>query len=505
MDHLQPRQPGSHRVGLRRTAVLLTACLALGGLAAAAPSSARSQAVPALGGEGIGDAYFPFDGNGGIDVKRYRIHDRYGFAGGRLSGRTRLTVRATQDLSRFNLDFLLPVDRVTVDGHRASFDQARDHELRITPATPVLEGTRFQVRVEYAGKPRRFESGGEHNWLADDTEVIAMNEPHMATWWFPANDHPLDRARMDIHIDVPRELQVVANGRRVSRTRHGERATTHWRAREPMVPYLAFFAAGRFAVRHGRHDGLPWYVAVSKEIPRATRARSLRLMKRTPRLVDWLERQLGEYPFSTTGGLTTSLNPGFALENQTRPTYPVMAPGALTTVVHELAHQWFGDSVAVRGWRDIWLNEGAATFMEVRYRERHGGESGQAWLNGWYDGIGAGSSFWDLEVADPGPDHLFDWPVYQRGGMTLQALRHRIGGPDFWLLLRRWVDEHRHANGSTPGFQALAEEVSGQDLDGFFRAWLHERSKPARIEENGLEPSARSRSDVSRAAAPTGR
>jgi aminopeptidase N len=473
------------RTGLRRAAALLTACLTLSGLSVAAPSSA--EATPAPGSPSIGDPYFPLDGNGGIDVTRYEVHDRYRFAQRRLSGWTRLSVRATQDLSRFNLDFLLPVDRVTVDGRRAAFSRARGHELRIVPATPLLDGQRFRVRVAYAGRPGRAEYAGEANWLADDTEVVTMNEPHMAPWWFPANDHPRDRARMDIHITVPRAMQVVANGRRVSRTVQGGRATTHWRAVEPMVPYLAYFAAGSFVVRHGRNDGLPWLVAVSRQIPKAARARSMRLMRRTPGVVDWLETQLGDYPFSTTGGLTTGLGPGFALENQTRPTYPVMGAGAPDIVVHELAHQWFGDLVAVENWRDIWLNEGFATFMEVHYDATHGGRSARAWLSDLYNAYGADDDLWNLTIADPQPRRLFDEAVYVRGAMALQALRQRIDDdPVFWTLLRTWIAENRYGNGSTEEFHTLAERVSGQELDGFFEAWLRNRSRPARTADNGF-------------------
>jgi len=485
VDELQ--QPGGSRtrVGLRRTAALLTASLALTGLSAA-PSSARVEALPSPGSAGIGDSYFPLDGNGGIDVTRYQVHDRYRFAQRRLSGWTKLTVRATQDLSRFDLDFLLPVRRVTVDGRPAEFSRVAGHELRIVPTVPLLDGQRFRVRVAYAGRPGRFEYAGESSWLADASEVVTMGEPHMAPWWFPANDHPRDRARMDVHITVPRAKRVVANGERVSRTVHGARATTHWRAAEPMAPYLAFFAAGDFAVRTGERGGLPWYVAVSRALPRAARTRSLRLMKRTPALVGWLETQLGDYPFSTTGGLTTSLDPGFALENQTRPTYPVLPRRARSIVVHELAHQWLGDSVAVENWRDIWLNEGTATFMEVRYAETHGGQPAPDWLRSRYDAFGADDDLWNLDIADPGPRRLFDFSVYLRGGMALQALRQRIGEEDFWVLLRRWVGDNRLGNGSTPEFQALAEQVSGEELDGFFQAWLRERSRPAATPENGL-------------------
>jgi aminopeptidase N len=455
-----------------------------GAVAAAGPASARAAVK---GAPGIGDPYFPLDGNGGIDVIRYRIHDTYRFSDRRLRGKTRITLRATQALTTFNLDFLLPVHRVTVDGSNAVYDQgSRPHELVIKPSSPLAAGELVSVLVRYAGFPEQHSYRGERNWLASDHEVVTMNEPHMAPWWFPANDHPRDKALVDMRISVPRGKQVIANGRLLSRRNDGSLTTYHWRADEPMVPYLAFFAAGRFAVSQGTHDGLPWLVAVSRRLAPSVRQESMKVLQRTPEVVAWLETRLGEYPFSQTGGLATSLDPGFALENQTRPTYYAISKNGFSTVVHELAHQWFGDSVAVARWQDIWLNEGFASFMEAAYAEAHGGRDAQQFLESTWQAFGENDPFWMLPIGDPGSDSIFAWPVYLRGSMTLQALRHRIGETAFWTILRTWAAEREGGNGTTEDFVALAEMVSGQDLDGFFETWLFADTRPAHTAENGF-------------------
>lgn len=484
---------------LRRPS-LLVALLSL--VVVLGPTS-TAPAVPAdrPGAAGIGDAYFPLDGNGGIDVQSYDIHNRYRFRAGVLGGWTKLRLRATAAVSSFNLDFLLPVRRVWVDGKPVEFQQ-RPHELVIQRRLAM--GEVVIVRVAYRGRPGPRVYAGERNWLAGRTEVVAMNQPHMAPWWFPANDHPLDKATMRISITVPAKYDVVANGHWVRRTVHkskgpGKRpakrwATTTWRAEEPMAPYLAFFAAGRYRIASGKQGGTPWLIAVSRNLPPAARDSAMTLMRRTPAVLGWLQRQLGPYPFSTTGGLTTSLPVTFALENQTRPTYPYLGrgPEAVRTVVHELAHQWFGDSVGLASWSDIWLSEGAATFFEWRWDESRATTTAARRLRSAYDRIAVGDPFWAGLVADPCAtgqgcvNRIFATFVYERGAMTFQALRNRIGEDAFWTLLRRWVTERRGGHGTTAEFEALAEEVSNLDLDGFFDAWLRSGAKPADTVENGL-------------------
>lgn len=466
----------------RSLAVAVSLPLLFGGAYAAALDE---RTAPAPGASGIGDPYWPLDGNGGIDVTEYRIRNTYDVRRQALKGKTTLYLTATTDLSSFNLDFLLKVSKVRVDGIAAEVDQT-SHELTITPATALIAGSTHMVNVRYAGLPDTKRYAGEENWLANDREAVAMNQPHMATWWFPANDHPSDKALFDIITTVPKGREVIANGNLVGKKKTKRGTTWHWRADEPMASYLAFFAAGDFTIQKGTSNGLPWVNAVSKQLSAGEQKDSLKLLGRTPGIVQALSRDLGAYPFSVTGGLTTGLSVFFALENQTRPTYPSVGPDNVSLVVHELAHQWFGDDVAVARWRDIWLNEGAATFMEWRYAEQHGQKSAADTMRARYDSIPGSDSFWQLSLADPGAEHIFDEPIYDRGGMTLQALRNRIGEDKFWLLIRTWLDSKSGGNATSEEFEALAAQVSGQDLTGFFTAWLRTGAKPAATAENGL-------------------
>ncbi len=478
----------------RIAAVLAALGLVAGGTAVLRHGSGDDEAVAATapaapadaGSDGIGDPYFPLDGNGGINVLSYDVRDRYRFATGRLSGRTVVTLRTTQQLSSFDLDFLLPVSDVRLSTGKATFSVPEHHELRITPKHRIPAHTRLRATITYAGKPGQYSYAGESNWVASSHEVEAVNEPHMAPWWFPSNDHPLDKARMSIRVTVPGDQQVVSNGRLIGVRRHAGLATYHWGGGSPMATYLAFFVAGHFQIRSGTAHGLPYYLAVSRQLPLSMRQAAMKGLSRTPDIVHWLQQQVGPYAFKTTGGVVTSLDPGFSLENQTRPVYPRQVFQLL--MVHELAHQWFGDSVSVHHWHDVWLNEGFATYMEHRWTETHPhGESTSTWLHRMYNT--QSDSFWNGVVSDPGSStsELFrDSVVYQRGGMTLAALRNVIGGRAFTELLRRWTHQHRHANGTTDAFEALAEKISGQDLTSFFDEWVRQPGPPDNTPENGL-------------------
>ncbi len=172
----------------------------------------------------------------------------------------------------------------------------------------------------------------------------------------------------------------------------------------------------------------------------------------------------------------------YALESQTKsmydPSQAETASGApsASTVVHEISHQWFGDAVTLAVWPDIWLNEGFAQWSEWIYDERHGGDTAAEAFDALYDNP---DTQWDpAPAALPGPEVLFADPVYDRGAMTLQALREKIGDGDFFKLLRRWYKRNRYGNVTTAQFIATAERVSGQQLDAFFDVWLYRPVKP---------------------------
>ncbi len=432
------------------------------------------------------DPYFPTMGDAGFDAQHYSIQVRMDPATGRLRGNTQITARANRELWRFRLELALKADTVEVNGVPADFWRGQGLRLVIEPASVVSNGAAMTITVSYHGRPSHADATNDFPWLVRHAEQLGVGEPRIAPWWFPVNDHPRDKATYDVVGTVPRGRQFVSNGELVSRRETGAWTRWHWRTAEPMASYATLFAAGRYRIER---DGDATY-AVSKTLSTSDQRANFRLLRATPEIVSWMQTQLGPYPFGQTGGLVSGTfgNENWSMETQTRPTYPdlTQVSDAQALMVHELAHQWFGDSVTPRRWRDIWLNEGFARWAEIRYEEVNGGRSANTWLRKQYRAHPAGSKFWLLDISDPGPDHLFAWAVYDRGAMAVEALRTRIGDAAFFSLLLQWTQQKRWGTATIEEFQALGERVSGQDLSGFFRTWLVDERRPARIARNGL-------------------
>ena len=225
-----------------------------------------------------------------------------------------------------------------------------------------------------------------------------------------------------------------------------------------------------------------WTVGTAKDGPRPFGKVAQASFERQGEVIDFLSDAFGPYPFSAAGGIVDDLEGlGFALENQTRPIYDkdffyYQQEGDFV-VVHELAHQWYGDSLAIASWKHIWLNEGFATYAEWLWSKREKLETAQQIFDSFY-GIPAKDPFWALTIGDPGPKHLFDFAVYARGAMTLHRLRLAVGDGDFFEILQRWAASRSGGNVTTGEFIRLAEEVSGKNLDGLFKRWLFKSGKP---------------------------
>lgn len=343
------------------------------------------------GAEGVDDPYFPRAGNGGYDVTHYALTLAYtpGTSGTSddLTGTATITARATHNLSAFDLDLKgMKVNSLTVEGKTASWTRT-GQELKVRPPSTLPKGKTFRTTVRYSGTPETITDpdGSEEGWLRTADGALALGEPTGSMAWFPGNDHPSDKATYDITITVPKGLQAVSNGElRTETTTGGGRTTTYtWRTAQPMATYLATVAIGRYDItRTTTKNGVPVYVAVDPEEAAASR----KVLAKIPEVMEWEEYNFGPYPFTSTGAIVDRRgDAGYALETQTRPFFPG-APDT-GTLVHELAHQWYGDSVTPKTWRDMWLNEGFATYAEWLWNEDHDGDTAQQTFDALYGGI----------------------------------------------------------------------------------------------------------------------
>lgn len=674
---------------MRRTAALimaLSACFGLTTVAAHADpevtGGGQHRFTP--GAPGAGDPYFPLDGNGGYDVQHYRLELSYDPATDRLTGKATITAKATQNLSSFNLDFEgLTLRSVSVNSHNATWTRAGG-ELTVTPWRGLSAHGEFTAVLRYDGVP------AEGDFRHTDDGALVLGEPDSAAFWFPVNDHPIDKATYTIQVSVPAGLTAVSNGSLESRQTRNGWSTFRWEARERMASYLVMLAIGQYDLRGYRDDGvrywdaldpdlfdpialprtgqrlalsdaanttykrlsrsisvpaggaqlsfwitrgterdwdftfveartagqdnwttLPdlnghtsqdtgsvcpfwlgvhpfighyqsdngddtcapsgstgqwwgasgstngsyeqwaldlsayagtdvevsisyasdtsvqgsgafvddivvstgqgstsfeddgdpldgwtvpgpppgspangndWFVGTAADVPPALGANVQSSLNRQGEVLDFLAQRFGRYPFSVSGGIVDDVDGlGFALETQTRPIYAKEffddPANGDSVVVHELAHQWFGDSLSVQRWQHIWLNEGFASYAEWLWSEAEGLDTAQEIFDFFYARPPT-HTFWSTVVADPGPGRLFTSAIYNRGAMTLHMLRLAVGDSTFFQIMRQYTRSQRDGHVSTDEFIATAERVSGQQLDTLFQDWLYTATKP---------------------------
>ncbi|MGO1049089.1 M28 family peptidase [Crossiella sp. CA198] len=419
---------------------------------------------------GVGDPYYPKDGNSGYQVEHYDVNIDYNPAKpDELTGDTTVTAIAQRDLDLFHLDLNgFTVDSTTVDGAQAANRREAEHELVITPKQRIRKGGKFKVRVRYSGKH------GTEGWKPiQGGGFSASGEPHSAASWYPANDHPSDKATFSLTATVPDGWTAVGNGKPGQTSKAGGRSTFRWHEDQPMATYLSTVAVDKFTLRTSTlKDGKPAIYAWGSGTTPEPESEAL-----MQPMLDYFSSLFGPYPFSSTGGIIVNASGLGALETQSRPTYS----GGMwdASMAHELTHQWFGNAVSVADWRNACLNECVAQYANQLWEERNGADLDKGFYRGMIEENRTKPEFWNVPLYDPGPGKELDPALYSKGSVMMHALRRTVGDQAFFGLLKRWIREHNGGNATWLQFEALAQQVSGKDLRGFFDAWARGKVIPA--------------------------
>ncbi len=479
---------------MKRVVLLAAALLLL----FAAPASAG----PSPGAPGIGDRLNLAIGNGGYDVQHYDLDLRYATTAPSqsLDGTVTIVARATQDLSRFNLDFAGgAVGAVSVNGKTARFER-QSEELVITPSRYLRKGGEFVVRVShFIATPTvpGDEPSSTGFFITPDGSATAP-QPWFAHFIFPSNDHPRDKASYTFRIDVPAGTTAAANGLPLGKLTHRGRTTWVFLQRQPMATELVQIAVGHYdETVNGRIPGV-----FSRDVTAPSLTAMMRpILALQPAHMDWMEDRVGRYPFDAYGSLVVDAELGFALETQTLSLYDKLWFTAYTqdtwdpTMVHELSHAWFGNSVSPYEWSDLWLNEGHASWYEFVYAEEKGflegdtegypDDTGYATLVELMKAVYAHGDEWRAEngpVARPfvgDANTLFHLNAYHGGALVLYALRQKVGNAAFNRIERAYVDRFRDRSVGTDDFIELAAQVSGRrDVVPFLRDWVYGTKTP---------------------------
>ncbi|MGJ6966762.1 M1 family metallopeptidase [Streptosporangium sp. G11] len=488
------RMPGA-LAAVAASMMVLTGC---GG--ASALTGASVLAKP--GARSAGDPLFAYLGNGGYDVRSYDVSYDYRSGTTKMDASVRIEATATHALSGFSLDAAVErISRVAVDGRPAGF-RVSGEKLLITPEKALPGGRPFRVDVSYrvdrVANPQspafpQDEKPHRTAWVDKKDGFAVMGQPDRAHLFFPSNDHPSDKAKVTFRITAPKGLQAVAGGTLRARTEKAGRVTSVFTTRDPIPTHVAQAAVGRFTLveSKGPH-GLPLrsYVATAQA------ARTRALVNGIAEQMKWMEKQVGPFPFETYGvlGVPDDYN-GVALETATISTYAVEnltgadRRGRVTkeetqndaiTMVHELAHQYFGDAVSVRDWNQMWISEGHAEFYQVLY----------AVEKGWRDlddpsrGLRARYEFDGEKRVESGPPgkmkHARDVLVGTNTGglLMLFGLREMVGKDTFRRIEKTFFAEFRGRSAGTRDYIEVANRVSGKDLTGYINGWIHNAETP---------------------------
>lgn len=419
------------------------------------------------------DPYVPGHGNRRFSVRHYALDLDYKIATNHLGARAALEIEALEPLDRVVLDLAgLNVSRVRVNGRAPARFTHSDRKLRIVLSAPAASGERLSVEIDYAGKPKPMPSVfGPVGWEELTDGVLVAAQPCGAPSWFPCNDRPDDKATYRFAITVAEGYRVVANGVLAGREKRAGRTTWRFLQSQPMAPYLAVLHIGRYV-------STP---AGEAEIvhPRGLGVGAGSAFARQADMLTVFSELFGPYPFDRYSAVITADALEIPLEAQTLSTFGInhARPGWQNErlVAHELAHQWFGNSLTAASWADIWLHEGFACYSEWLWSEASGGRSADSWAQEHHRRLTGLPQ--DLVLGDPGREAMFDDWVYKRGALTLHALRGLLGEA-FFTMLRDWTAAHRWGVVSTAGFTTHAQRYTPLDVSSLIAAWVYAAPLP---------------------------
>ncbi len=426
----------------------------------------------------------------GLDVQAYDVQLTLTDASDEIAGEVAVTVRVTTDtLTAIRLDLDDPqpsagtgmtVESVMEGGEAVSFQQVNDHLVIQTPEPPVAD-TERTFTICYRGVPADglIISENQHG----DRTFFGDNWPNRARHWLPVVDHPLDKASVAWTVTAPAHYDVVANGKRLGQTDDGDTRTTRYRTDAPLPTKVMVIGVARFAVDS---------IGVQSDVPMQSwsypqdRATALRDLQVAPRIVRFFEGNIAPYPFEKLANVQSTTRYG-GMENASAIFYSEQSMSdsepSTDLVAHEIAHQWFGNTVTESGWEHLWLSEGFATYLEHLYLEY--AEGAEPMRKAMREARSKALAFQSRAPDTPLVDTTYTDPVellhvnpYDKGAWVLHMLRFQLDDNDFWDTLQTFYERHKTGNASTADFQAAAEDVSGKDLDVFFKQWTRRAGYP---------------------------
>ncbi|GAB2695696.1 M1 family metallopeptidase [Nocardia thraciensis] len=435
------------------------------------------------------DEYLPQNGNRGYRVSRYELELVYKVASNRLAGKASITAVTTAVRPRFALDLSpsLGVAKVFVNGSKAAKYSHQHGKLTVTPARKIPAGGVLAIVIQYAGTPRPVRGPwGEVGWEELSEGALVASQPNGAASWFPCDDHPSSKASYRISITTDSPYYAVANGVLTHKQTKASQTTWVYEQSEPMASYLATVQIGpyrKYRVGTSHDASVPMHAL----LPARLRTAFDHDFARQPQMMSEFQDRFGPYPFESYTVVVTDDDLEIPIEAQGLSIFGANhcdgRRGAERLIAHELAHQWFGNSLTVRQWRDIWLHEGFACYAEWIWSEASGGPTADQLARAARHTLSRGPQ--DIVVGDPGPAVMFDDRVYKRGALTLHSLRLELGDGRFFGLLHEWTARYRHSSVSTEEFADLASHYSTVSLRPLWDTWLYDPTLPQLPPQHG--------------------